>query len=235
MLPREFLHAVDFQHRRRHEGTPRTFLGERRHVPARTPLVHLANVSAQARRGGFGDDGTDIRFEPCRVADAEFVHGTGDHVDGLAGNVLLKVQDPQRRAALSGAAERRFDHIVGNLFQQRAGIHEHRILPTCLGDQRRDGRIPRRQRTIDQPCGLGASGECHTGGLRMPDQRIADGPVTGDQMQCIDRDSGGVHEANRFIGDQRCFLRRFGDHGIAGHQRGGDLPRKDGERKVPTD
>ena len=67
----------------------------------------------------------------------------------------------------------------------------------------------------------------------MPHQRLADGSAAGDKTQRIDRNPGRVHQANRFIGDQGRFFRRLRDHGIAGHQRRGDLSRKDGQREIP--
>ena len=42
-----------------------------------------------------------------------------------------------------------------------------------------------------------------------------------------------MQQAHRLRGDQRRLFGGFGDHGIAGRQRGGDLAEKNRQRKIP--
>jgi len=63
------------------------------------------------------------------VAHLQFACGAGDDLDHAAGDVVLHEQQAQRRAALSGRAERRCHHVVGDLFGQRGGIDDLALMP----------------------------------------------------------------------------------------------------------
>ena len=52
-------------------------------------------------------------------------------------------------------------------------------------------------------------------------------------MQGVRWNSGFMQDAHGLGSDEWRLLRRFRHHGIAGHQRGGDLTEKDRERKIP--
>ena len=103
----------------------------------------------------------------ARVAELELARRARDHLDDGLGHVLLQAQQAQRRAALAGRAERRGDHIVGDLLRKRGRIDDHRIDAAGLGNQRHDGRFLRRQRAVDRARDLGRAGESHTGDARI--------------------------------------------------------------------
>jgi hypothetical protein len=52
-------------------------------------------------------------------------------------------------------------------------------------------------------------------------------------VQHIGGDAGRQQMAHRRRGDERRLLGRLGDRGIAGGERGGDLPGEDRQRKIP--
>ena len=60
-----------------------------------------------------------------------------------------------------------------------------------------------------------------------------DGPSPGSSCSTSRRHAGLAHQRDGAAGDQRRLLGRLGDHGIAGHQRRGDLAGEDRQRKVP--
>ena len=57
--------------------------------------------------------------------------------------------------------------------------------------------------------------------------------VADEQMECVARHAGLVQMAHGLGGDQRRLLGGFGQHHVAGGQRGGDLASEDGEREIP--
>ncbi len=61
------------------------------------------------------DHRADMRRDLARVPDHERARGALDHLQHAVGDILLHAQEPQRRAALPGGAERRGDDIVGDL------------------------------------------------------------------------------------------------------------------------
>src|SRR3546814_4450232 len=65
------------------------------------------------------------------------IHGTVQHFQDAVGDVLLHIQDPQRRAALAGALEGRGDDVADRLLGQGRGVDDHGVEAAGLGDQRR--------------------------------------------------------------------------------------------------
>ncbi len=137
----------------------------------------------------------------------------------------------QRWPALSNAD---VTAIARDLLRQRRRIHDHRVLPAGLRDQRRDRARARRERAVDRSCGLRGAGECHAGKSRIAEQCVADPrPVARKKMEHIRRYAGLMQQARRSGRDERRLLGRFGEHGIAGGQRAGNLARENRKRKIP--
>jgi hypothetical protein len=126
-------------------------------------------------RLGLGiDHGSDVGCEPGRIAYAQLAHVSGQQLDGASGDVLLHEEDTQRRAALAGAVEGGAHGIHGNLFGQRRGVGQHRVLPAGLGDENGDRALARRESAMDQLRGLGRPGERYACDIGIGDQAVAD-------------------------------------------------------------
>ena len=169
----------------------------------------------------------------ARIADFQLARGADQHVEHALGDVVLQAQQPQRRAALAGGAERRRDDVVGHLFGQRRGIDDHGVDAAGLGDQRHDRAVLFSERAVDGAAGFGRAGEGDTGDARIGDEARTDRAVAGNEMQRARRHAGIVQQRNGKRGDQRCLLGRLGDDRIAGDQRGGHLAEEYREREIP--
>ena len=169
----------------------------------------------------------------ARVADRKFARGARDHLDHAVGDVVLHEQQPQRRAALAGGAERRRHDIVGDLLGQCGGIDDHRIDAAGFRDQRHDRAVLGGERAVDRSRDLGRAGEDDAGHVGMRHQRRADGPVARHQMQRGGGHAGLVQQADGLGRDQRRLLGGLCHHRIAGHQRRRDLAHEDRQRKIP--
>ena len=142
------------------------------------------------------DHRADIGRDLARIADHELARRARDHLDHAVGHVLLHAQQPQRRAALPGGAERRGDDIVGHLLGQRGRVDDHRVDAAGLGDQRHDRPVLGGERAVDQPRDLGRAGEGDAGDARgrrpaprRPCRRRARAaaPIGGTPASCSSR------------------------------------------------
>ena len=136
------------------------------------PLLRLA-VDHRADMGGG----------IARIADPQFARGAGDHLDHPVGHVLLHAEQPQRRAALAGGAERRGHDIVGDLLGQRGGVDDHGVDAAGLGDQRHDRAVLGGERAVDRARHLRRAGEDDAGDIAMRDERRADAAVARHEVQ----------------------------------------------------
>ena len=196
-------------------------------------FLHACDMRLQPLLGFGVDHRPDMRGEVARVADPKFTGGARDHLDHAVGDIVLHQQQPQRRAALAGGAERRGHDVVGDLLGQRGGVHDHRIDAAGFRDQRHDRAVLGRQRPVDRSRDLGRAGEHHAGDVRMRDQRGADAAVAGHQMQRRCGHAGLMQQPHGLRRDQRRLLGGLCHHRIAGHQRRRDLAQKDRQRKIP--
>src|SRR3546814_9113356 len=80
------------------------------------------------------------------VCSSDLSHGTLEHCERALGNVVLEAKQSQRRTTLAGTVKCRCDDVRYDLLSERTGIHDHRILATCLSDKR-DWFIVHRQAT----------------------------------------------------------------------------------------
>ncbi len=81
--------------------------------------------------------------------------------------------------------------------------------------------------------GLGGAGEGHAADPCIRSQRRAHRTGAGQQLQGGAGHAGLMQQAHGEGGDKRGLLGRFGQHGIARGQCGGDLAGEDGKREVP--
>ena len=199
------------------------------------PLArHARGMRLQRLPGAGVDHRADVRGQESRVADAELVHGAGDHVDHAAGDVLLQKQDAQGRAALAGTLEGRGEHVASHLLGQGAGIDDHGVLAAGLGDQGRDRAVAGGERPVDHLRRLGGAGYRDAGDARVARERTADGAAPArQQMQGLVGHPGLVHQAHGTRGDEGRRLGRLGEDGVAGGQRRRHLAGEDRQREVP--
>ena len=180
--------------------------------------------SVEALLGLRIDDRPDMGRDLARIADRKLRRRAGNHLDQPFRHVVLHAQEPQGRAALPGGAEGRGDDVVGHLFRQGGGVHDHGVDAAGLRDQRRDRTVPGRERAVDRKSDLRRAGERDAGDARIGNQGRAGLAVAGHKMQRGLRHAGVVQKSDHDARDQRRLLGGLGDHGIAGNERGGDLP-----------
>ena len=119
----------------------------------------------------FGvDHRADMGCDVARIADFEFARRADQHVEHALGDVVLQAQQPQRRTALAGGAERGCDHVVGDLLGQSGGIDDHGVDAAGLGDQRHDRSVLCGERAVDRAADLGRAGEDDAGDARIGDE-----------------------------------------------------------------
>jgi hypothetical protein len=107
-------------------------------------------------------------------AAAPFVAAFHQHRQQAVGDVSPHIREARRRAALASAVEGGGQKIGDDLFGERRGIDDHRVLPAGFGDQRHDRPGPLGQRKVDGARGFGRAGEGNAGDSRVGDERPAD-------------------------------------------------------------
>ena len=201
---------------------------------ARVLPVFMRAICASSFCFGLGiDHRADMGGGICGIADLQLARGARDHLDHAVGDVVLHEQQPQRRAALAGGAERRSHDVVGDLFGQRGRIDDHGVDAAGLRDQRHDRAVLGGERAVDRARHFGRAGEDDAGDVGMRDQRGADLAVALHEMQRGGRHAGFMQQLHGFRRDQRRLLGGLRHHGIAGHQRRRDLAQKNRQRKIP--
>ena len=85
---------------------------------------------------------------------------------------------------------------------------------------------------LDHLGDLGRAGEADAGDARVGGQRRADRrAIAGQKLDHVLGHAGLAQQRDSPRGDQRRLLGRFGDHRIAGDERGRDLPGEDRQRE----
>ena len=182
----------------------------------------------------FVDHRAHVRRQIARVADLERFHRAGNHPDHAIGHVLLHEQNPQGRAALTSALEGRGDDIARDLFRQRRGIDDHRILAARFGNEGDDRPVALRKRAVDHARSFGRAGEHDARQQRMLGQRCADDPAgAGRELDHVLGNARLMHQFDRQSSDQRRLPGRFCDDGIARSQRRRHQAGEDGEGEIP--
>ncbi|TLD45900.1 MAG: hypothetical protein FAZ92_01836 [Accumulibacter sp.] len=233
-LALEAAEAVDLVRARGEEAAvPGGFLVEAAGVDRQREAVEPAGMRLQHLPCRFVDHRPDVGVQIGRVADAQFLHGASEQFAHPVGDVGLDEQHAQRRAALAGGVESRGDDVANDLFRQRRGIGDQRVLTAGLGDQRQQRAVLRGERAGDQPCHLGRAGEGNAGALAAGDQSRTDASVAGQEGERSGGDAGTVQQFDRQRRHQRRLLRRLGDDAVACGERRRDLADEDGEGEVP--
>ena len=201
---------------------------------ARSRALHRLDVGAQSVGGGRGDHRADIGGEVGRVADDERLHGALEHLEHPIGDVVLQAQQPQRRAALAGAAERGVDGVVDDLLGQGRRIDDHGVDATGLRDQRQDRAVAGRERAVEPAPGGGRAGEHDARQSGVRERGLAELPTDHRQhRERILRDACCMQQVTESECDPGRGLGGLGDDGVARDERGHDLTGEDGEREVP--
>ena len=151
----------------------------------------------------------------------------------MVGDVLLEEQHARRRAALARGIECGPHGVAHHLLGERAAVGDHGIDAAGLGDERDERAAPVGERRLDRPSGRVRAGKGDAGDARILGQHRADRPVTRHKLQHLAGDARRVHQLDGKEGRDRRLLGGFGDHGVAGRERGGDLPDEDREREIP--
>ena len=117
-LALEPLEPVDLEGARGNEAAFRAIGTEADLIDQLALAHHPRRMSVQHRLGFAVDHRTDIGREQTRIADPEFRHRTRQHLQQLAGDILLHAENAQRRAALARTLERGDQHVAHHLFRQ---------------------------------------------------------------------------------------------------------------------
>ena len=202
-------------------------------TPPRT-LDDQRGVFLEHRQRIVVDHRAHVRAETRRVAEHQFIHAPGQQGLHARRDLLLHQQHAQRRTTLTGAVETRVHDVEHELFGERRAVGEHHVEPAGFRDQRADRARSRRHATLDEARGFGGAREHHAGEARIARQRAAHfGAVARHELQRLGRHAR-LQQQTRGVGrGQRRLFGRFGDHGVAGGQRRGDLARVDSQRKIP--
>ena len=165
---------------------------------------HREQRCAEPRRGTFQrcarvlvDHRADIGRRIERIADHQRLGRAVQHAQHAVGDVVLQAEQPQRRAALAGRAERAGQHVGHHLLGQRGAVHDHRVDAAGFRDERNDRPGPRGERSRDRLRGLRAAGESDARDARIVHQRLADRPVARQQRQCRPRHAGLEQQCRR--------------------------------------
>ena len=170
----------------------------------------------------------------ARIAERQFPRGARDHLDDRIGDILLHAEQPQRRAALAGGAERRRHHVVGHLLGQRGGVDDHRVDAAGLGDQRHDRRVLAGKRAVDRARHLGRAGEGDAGDARIG--RPARAPILpspGTRCSALAGMPAWCRRRTASEAIERGLLGRLRHHRVAGGKRRRDLAEEDRQREIP--
>jgi hypothetical protein len=110
-------------------------------------------------------------------AAAPFVAALRQHRQQAVGDVSPHIREARRRAALASAVEGGGQKIGDDLFGERRGIDEHRVLPAGFGDKRHTRPGPPGEIEVVPPRGLGRAGEGDPSGARIGGQRRRASPI----------------------------------------------------------
>ena len=200
-------------------------------------VLHGSDVGFNVGHGLRVNDGAHVGAQLVRIAHAQLLHGTLQHVQHMVCAVFLQAQQAQGRAALTCRVIGRLQYIAHHLLGQGRRIDHHGVDAASLGNQWHRLAMAAqalRQRAVNVlGHGVGA-GKHHGVGIRMGHQCLADGfAFAGQQLQRMGRNASLVQQLHGLRGNQAGLLGRLGNHCIARSQRRGKLPGKDGQRKIP--
>ena len=172
-------------------------------------------------------------FDPAGVADPQFARGADQHLQRGFENLLLKAKQTQSGAALSRRAEGGGQRVVGHLFEQRRGIHDHGVDAAGFGDEGDHAALALRELPLNCARGRKRAGEDHASDARIGHKPRADRAVAGQELQHALGHAGAEQQIDSRARHQRRLLRRLGQRAIARHKRRRDLPDKNRQRKIP--
>ena len=130
-------HLADAIHLQDGGGDESARFGRRKFLDQPPFPAGLADIGRDVGLRLGVDHGANVSRQRPRVAHGQRVHRAMQHGQDGGGNILLQIQTPQGRAALTGRLEGRGQNIPHHLFGQGGGINDHRVQPAGFGDQRR--------------------------------------------------------------------------------------------------
>jgi hypothetical protein len=110
-------------------------------------------------------------------AAAPFVAAFHQHRQQAVGDVSPHIREARRRAALASAVEGGGQKIGDDLFGERRGIDEHRVLPAGFGDERHNRPGPPGEIEVVPARGLGRAGSGDPSDARIGGQRRGPRPA----------------------------------------------------------
>ena len=231
-LARELGRARELDERRCEEAA--AFVRRAEVAAMQHRVATLCDVLREHRVRILVDHGADVGCEHCRIADHELVHPAGQEPQHVVRGVFLQAQEPQRRAPLSRAIESGLRRVAHDLLGQRGAVDDHRVDTASLCDQCRDRPRAVRELRVDRLSRFHGAREHDARDARIAEQRIAErSAVARQKLQGAIRHAGALEQAHGVRRDQRALLRRFGDCGVPGDERRGDLAAEDRQREVP--
>ncbi len=179
---------------------------------------------------------------------AQFFGARNDLCHKLIVDGIDHDQPRARRALLAGIAERALDHAQCGSIEVGGLVHQDRVLATEFEEHTLDPLLAIAQlgrRLVDRNAGLQAAGEVDKAGLRMIDKVRADLAARARQVVDDARRKARFLEDLEHLGERNNgVFGRLADDGIAnndgthqhaGHQRHGEVPRRDGDADAQRD
>ena len=198
-----------------------------------TAFLPARDVTFERRLGIGVDHRADIGRQMFGIADGQRLEPAANHLQHLVIDVVLDIKDAERRAALSRALEGAGNDVARDLFGQRGGIDDHRVLAASLCDQRSDRPLACGQTAVDGLCGLRRTGESNPRDARIGGDHFADLARAGQELERFFGDPRLVAQAHRQRGDQGGLFGRLGNHRIARGKCRGRRSDEDRQREIP--
>ena len=166
-----------------------------------------------------------------RVAEHDLARPRGDPLDQLVVDVLVHDQPGAGHARLPRGREDAGDHAVGGGLE--VGVREH-DLGRLAAELERDAREVAGGALGDVDAGLGRAREGDLVDAGVAHERAPDGgPVAGDDVEHAVRDARLGDQLGELERGDRRVVARLDDHGAAGREGRGELPREQQQRRVP--
>jgi hypothetical protein len=177
-----------------------------------------------------GGERSDVGALLEAVAEPQRAHLRGEPLDELVAHRLRDEHALGGGADLTGVDERRVGQRVDGAGDVRIGCDDERVLAAELEVQVLHHR--RGDRGDARP-GRDRAGHGDHAHLRMGDERLPGlAAVAGDDVDDAGRQVGEA-AFDPLEGDERGELGGLDDHGVAGRERRGELPRQQEQRVVP--
>ena len=168
-LTRQFTNRTNFKRCRCNKSPVLTFASQSGLIRPARLSAHRLNMCQQSRLRFGVNHRPNIGFKARRISHAQLVHGTLQHRNHAIGDIILQIQDPQSRTALTGAIKSRGHDIGHHLFGQGRTINNHGVHAAGFGNQR-NIFIPFSQRAMNDFCDFSRTRKDHACNPRIGNQ-----------------------------------------------------------------